>query len=174
MPCKKLNSAQHSKEWKSPYLTPTPNPQVQEPPSQTLQSSFQLLQLKTFSISVRRWTPQGFPGTWAKSFLLAQGMFTQTQSSRAHTISPTSTPCRKSDSSLKPWQGHPYSTPHPQLTPQSQHMAQLRNAMSIGEGSAMIFLQRPMSLTLLIIVAIVLVLPRIIKQLSRKQIDQTA
>ena len=52
--------------------------------------------------------------------------------------------------------------------------AQLRNAMSIGEGSAMIFLQRPMSLTLLIIVAIVLVLPRIIKQLSRKQIDQTA
>jgi putative tricarboxylic transport membrane protein len=38
--------------------------------------------------------------------------------------------------------------------------AQLRNAVSIGEGSAMVFLQRPMSLTLVIVVACVLVLPR--------------
>ena len=45
--------------------------------------------------------------------------------------------------------------------------AQLRNAMSIGEGSAMVFLQRPMSLTLLIIVLVILVLPRLLKSRSR-------
>ncbi len=42
--------------------------------------------------------------------------------------------------------------------------AQLRNAMSIGEGSAMVFLQRPMSLFLLIVVIAVLVLPRLLKK----------
>lgn len=42
--------------------------------------------------------------------------------------------------------------------------AQLRNAMSIGEGSAMVFLQRPMSLTLLLIVLAVLVVPRLMKR----------
>jgi putative tricarboxylic transport membrane protein len=42
--------------------------------------------------------------------------------------------------------------------------AQLRNAMSIGEGSAMVFLQRPMSLTLLIVVLAILVLPRLLKK----------
>jgi putative tricarboxylic transport membrane protein len=41
--------------------------------------------------------------------------------------------------------------------------AQLRNAISIGEGSAMVFLQRPMSLTLLAVVVTVLVLPRWLK-----------
>ena len=41
--------------------------------------------------------------------------------------------------------------------------AQLRNAISIGEGSPMVFLQRPMSLTLLVIVLCVLVLPRAVK-----------
>nr|MBP6357172.1 tripartite tricarboxylate transporter permease [Burkholderiaceae bacterium] len=40
--------------------------------------------------------------------------------------------------------------------------AQLRNAMSIGEGSPMVFLQRPMSLTLLFIVLSVLILPRVV------------
>jgi putative tricarboxylic transport membrane protein len=45
--------------------------------------------------------------------------------------------------------------------------AQLRNAISIGEGSAMVFLERPMSLTLLIIVAAVLLVPRV---LSRKTV----
>ncbi|MCW5611493.1 MAG: tripartite tricarboxylate transporter permease [Rubrivivax sp.] len=40
--------------------------------------------------------------------------------------------------------------------------AQMRNALSIGEGSWMVFLERPMSLTLLVIVALVLVLPRVI------------
>jgi putative tricarboxylic transport membrane protein len=42
--------------------------------------------------------------------------------------------------------------------------AQLRNAISIGEGSAMVFLQRPMSLTLLLIVVAVLVVPKLIKR----------
>ena len=42
--------------------------------------------------------------------------------------------------------------------------AQLRNAMSIGEGSAMVFLQRPMSLTLLVVVVAVLVVPRLLKK----------
>ena len=52
--------------------------------------------------------------------------------------------------------------------------AQLRNAISIGEGSAMVFLQRPMSLTLLVIVVTVLVLPRVVKQFSRKEIEHIA
>jgi putative tricarboxylic transport membrane protein len=38
--------------------------------------------------------------------------------------------------------------------------AQFRNAISIGEGSAMVFLQRPMSLTLLVVIVAVLVVPR--------------
>jgi putative tricarboxylic transport membrane protein len=41
--------------------------------------------------------------------------------------------------------------------------AQLRNAISIGEGRPMVFLQRPMSLTLLIVVISILVLPRAVK-----------
>jgi putative tricarboxylic transport membrane protein len=47
--------------------------------------------------------------------------------------------------------------------------AQLRNAVSIGEGSAMVFLQRPMSLTLVIVVACVLVLPRVFTALQRRK-----
>ncbi|KQP12299.1 tripartite tricarboxylate transporter permease [Pseudorhodoferax sp. Leaf267] len=46
--------------------------------------------------------------------------------------------------------------------------AQLRNAMSIGEGSAMVFLQRPMSLTLLVIVVLVLVLPRLLARRAKR------
>jgi putative tricarboxylic transport membrane protein len=46
--------------------------------------------------------------------------------------------------------------------------AQLRNAMSIGEGSAMVFLQRPMSLTLLVIVVLILVLPRLLARRARR------
>ena len=41
--------------------------------------------------------------------------------------------------------------------------AQMRNALSIGEGKWGIFLERPMSLTLLVIVLAVLVLPRAMK-----------
>jgi putative tricarboxylic transport membrane protein len=40
--------------------------------------------------------------------------------------------------------------------------AQMRNALSIGEGSFMVFLQRPMSATLLAVVVGVLVLPRLL------------
>jgi putative tricarboxylic transport membrane protein len=46
--------------------------------------------------------------------------------------------------------------------------AQLRNAMSIGEGSAMIFLQRPMSVALLVVIVAVLVLPRVFKHYQNK------
>jgi putative tricarboxylic transport membrane protein len=44
----------------------------------------------------------------------------------------------------------------------------LRNAMSIGEGSAMVFLQRPMSLSLLVVVVSILVVPRLLKWRSSK------
>ncbi|WP_421955765.1 tripartite tricarboxylate transporter permease [Polaromonas sp.] len=46
--------------------------------------------------------------------------------------------------------------------------AQLRNAMSIGEGSAAVFFQRPMSITLVVIVVAVLVLPRAAKMWSQR------
>ncbi len=42
--------------------------------------------------------------------------------------------------------------------------AQLRNAISIGEGSAMVFVQRPMSLALIVVVLAVLVVPRVLKR----------
>jgi putative tricarboxylic transport membrane protein len=41
--------------------------------------------------------------------------------------------------------------------------AQMRNALSIGEGRWSIFLERPMSLTLLTVVVLVLLLPRLVK-----------
>ncbi|MBT3065198.1 tripartite tricarboxylate transporter permease [Rhodoferax sp. U11-2br] len=41
--------------------------------------------------------------------------------------------------------------------------AQMRNAISIGEGSAMIFLQRPMSLSILLVVLLILIVPRVLK-----------
>ena len=43
--------------------------------------------------------------------------------------------------------------------------AQLRNALSIGEGNWSVFLQRPVSLVLVMVVVSVLVLPRLIKRL---------
>ena len=45
--------------------------------------------------------------------------------------------------------------------------AQMRNAVSIGEGSWLIFLQRPMSLTLLLIVLAVLIVPRLLQRRTR-------
>ena len=39
--------------------------------------------------------------------------------------------------------------------------AQLRNALSIGEGHWTVFLQRPMAATLLVVVLLVLILPRL-------------
>jgi putative tricarboxylic transport membrane protein len=52
--------------------------------------------------------------------------------------------------------------------------AQLRNAMSMGEGSAIVFLQRPMSLTLIVIVLAVLVLPRLAKRMSERKLKRLA
>jgi putative tricarboxylic transport membrane protein len=46
--------------------------------------------------------------------------------------------------------------------------AQLRNAIAMGEGSPLVFLQRPMSLTLLVIVVLVLLVPRLVKRFSRR------
>ncbi|AEG92649.1 tripartite tricarboxylate transporter permease [Ramlibacter tataouinensis] len=47
--------------------------------------------------------------------------------------------------------------------------AQLRNAVSIGEGSFAVFLQRPMSLALLLAVVAVLVLPRLLARRSARR-----
>jgi putative tricarboxylic transport membrane protein len=53
--------------------------------------------------------------------------------------------------------------------------AQLRNAMSIGEGSAAVFFQRPMSLVLILVILAVLLLPRLAKYLGdRKQLRAVA
>ena len=46
--------------------------------------------------------------------------------------------------------------------------AQLRNALSIGEGRWTVFLDRPMSATLLGVVVLVLVLPRAIRMLRQR------
>lgn len=46
--------------------------------------------------------------------------------------------------------------------------AQLRNAMSIGEGSAAVFFQRPMSIVLIVVILAVLVLPRVAKRMGAK------
>jgi len=47
--------------------------------------------------------------------------------------------------------------------------AQLRNAMSIGEGSAAVFFQRPMSIVLILVVLAVLILPRVAKAMAMKK-----
>ena len=47
--------------------------------------------------------------------------------------------------------------------------AQMRNALSIGEGKWGVFVERPMSLALLIIVVAVLVLPRLLKMRKAKE-----
>ncbi|MDO8286464.1 MAG: tripartite tricarboxylate transporter permease [Rhodoferax sp.] len=49
--------------------------------------------------------------------------------------------------------------------------AQLRNAISIGEGSALIFVQRPMSLAILVVVVAVLLVPRLVQMFSRKPME---
>ncbi|WP_399678777.1 tripartite tricarboxylate transporter permease [Xenophilus sp.] len=52
--------------------------------------------------------------------------------------------------------------------------AQLRNALSIGEGSPLVFLQRPMSLALIVVVLAVLVLPRVAKRMSQRRLREQA
>jgi len=46
--------------------------------------------------------------------------------------------------------------------------AQMRNALSIGEGHWSVFLQRPMSATLIVVVLAVLVLPRLMARRARR------
>ena len=46
--------------------------------------------------------------------------------------------------------------------------AQMRNALSIGEGKWTVFLERPMSAAFLAIIVVVLVLPRLLKVLKRR------
>ena len=48
--------------------------------------------------------------------------------------------------------------------------AQMRNAVSIGEGSWMIFLTRPMSLTLVVLVLAVLILPRVMRRWAARKL----
>ncbi|HQQ71628.1 MAG TPA: tripartite tricarboxylate transporter permease, partial [Alicycliphilus sp.] len=48
--------------------------------------------------------------------------------------------------------------------------AQMRNAVSIGEGSWWIFVQRPMSLALVVIVLAVLILPRLLRHWANRNL----
>ena len=48
--------------------------------------------------------------------------------------------------------------------------AQMRNAVSIGGGSWLVFVQRPMSLTLLLIVLAVLILPRLLRRMAQRKL----
>jgi putative tricarboxylic transport membrane protein len=48
--------------------------------------------------------------------------------------------------------------------------AQLRNAVSIGEGSAMVFLQRPMSITMIVVILAVLIVPRAMVYRSKRRL----
>jgi putative tricarboxylic transport membrane protein len=47
--------------------------------------------------------------------------------------------------------------------------AQMRNALSIGEGRWDVFLQRPGALFLLVVIVAVLVLPRVLAALKRRR-----
>src|SRR4051812_29813133 len=47
--------------------------------------------------------------------------------------------------------------------------AQLRNAVSIGEGSGKVFFERPMSLTLIVVIVAVLVVPRVLKVMADRR-----
>jgi putative tricarboxylic transport membrane protein len=46
--------------------------------------------------------------------------------------------------------------------------AQLRNALSIGEGNWSVFFQRPMSVVLLLVVVAILLLPRLVRLAKRR------
>jgi putative tricarboxylic transport membrane protein len=52
--------------------------------------------------------------------------------------------------------------------------AQMRNALSIGEGKWTVFVERPMSIVLLLIVVGVLVLPRLAKVFSNRRAAASA
>jgi putative tricarboxylic transport membrane protein len=44
--------------------------------------------------------------------------------------------------------------------------AQMRNALSIGEGRWTVFIERPLSVVLLAVIVALLVLPRVIKRIT--------
>jgi putative tricarboxylic transport membrane protein len=48
--------------------------------------------------------------------------------------------------------------------------AQMRNAVSIGEGKWTIFLERPGSITLLVIILAVLILPRVLRRWAARKL----
>jgi putative tricarboxylic transport membrane protein len=48
--------------------------------------------------------------------------------------------------------------------------AQMRNALSIGEGKWGVFVERPMSLALMVVVVAVLVLPRMARLLRSRTV----
>ncbi|MBC7728441.1 MAG: tripartite tricarboxylate transporter permease, partial [Microbacteriaceae bacterium] len=50
--------------------------------------------------------------------------------------------------------------------------AQLRNAISIGEGSPLIFLQRPMSITMLVLIVGVLVVPHLMNRRAKRRLAE--
>ena len=47
--------------------------------------------------------------------------------------------------------------------------AQLRNAVSIGEGSPMVFLQRPMSVFMIVVILAVLIVPRLLRNRASRR-----
>ncbi len=49
--------------------------------------------------------------------------------------------------------------------------AQMRNAMSIGEGSAMVFLQRPGSVFMIVVIVAVLVVPRLLRRRAARALN---
>jgi putative tricarboxylic transport membrane protein len=52
--------------------------------------------------------------------------------------------------------------------------AQLRNAVSIGEGSGKVFLERPMSVALIVVIVAILVVPRVLKLLATRRATAAA
>jgi putative tricarboxylic transport membrane protein len=52
--------------------------------------------------------------------------------------------------------------------------AQMRNALSIGEGRWTVFLDRPMSVVLIVVVLAVLVLPRLAKRAAARKMRELA
>ena len=52
--------------------------------------------------------------------------------------------------------------------------AQMRNAVAIGEGRWTVFLERPASLTLIIIVLAVLIVPRLLRRWARRRLAALA
>ena len=52
--------------------------------------------------------------------------------------------------------------------------AQMRNALSIGEGHWSVFVQRPMSLVLIAVILAVLVLPRLWKWYGKRAEDPSS